>query len=236
MAQNYEKFLDNKETAQKSNKRLNVFIAEYQAYKKQHNKPLKVLDIGCGRNPILAAYKAPDDIYFSCDYYESIALGGDNYHRVDLNKDNLSDVFQGNKFDVIFCGEVMEHLFSPDHLLQEIKKVMHPESILILSTPNLGYYLNRLMLLVGLSPFFLENSSEYKFGRGFRQLGQMNSTEGHIRLFTFRALKEFVLFSGFKIDHIVSSTGPWDFFLDSLVARFSKSLSATNVFVLKIKD
>jgi len=235
MKQNHKIFLDSRETAQGKNPRLEIFISEYIAYKNLYKKPLKVLDIGCGRNPEIFSSLLSGDVYYGCDFYTSICENISHYKKIDLNEEKLSEKFKGESFDVIFCGEVLEHLFSPDFLICEIKKLMHPDSILILSTPNLGYYLNRLMLLFGISPFFLENSSEYKFGRMTKFMGKMNPTEGHIRLFTYAALKEFVLFYGFEIIKIVPSVGPWAFFIDRLISKISRSLSATNVFVLKLK-
>jgi len=233
MKQNTRVFLKDKETAQKYNPRLAIFISEYKKFKELKGRPLKILDIGSGRNPEIFDFKYNDDKYFACDYYDSIDKEVYLYKRIDLNTENLSELFRSEKFDVVFCGEVIEHLFSPDYLVNEIKKIMHDDGVLILSTPNLGYFMNRVMLLFGISPFFLENSSEYKFGRFFKFFGAMNQTEGHIRLFTFAALKEFIKFHDFKILRIISSVGPWNFFLDKIVAKFSKSLSATNVFILK---
>jgi len=117
--------------------------------------------------------------------------------------------------------------------MREMHKLMHDESILILSTPNLAYYMNRIMLLFGISPFFLENSSVEKLGRKFSFLGQGNPTEGHIKVFTYGALRDLILKEGYRIKDIVSSSGPWNFFLDDIVAKFSKSLSGTNIFVLE---
>ena len=232
--QNSQSFLHNTQTAQGDNRRLDIFIAEYKRYKQEKQRPLKILDIACGKNPVIFNHKFIDDYYVACDYFDSINYAVEQYIQIDLNVESLVQKCKREKFDIIFCGEVIEHLFSPDHLIDELHMLMHNDSILILSTPNLGYYMNRIMLLVGISPFFLENSSEYKFGRRFRFLGQMNKTEGHIRLFTFRALKEFVLFHGFRIVRITSSVGPWNFFLDTFFALVSKSLAATNVFVLRI--
>lgn len=233
--QNPKDFLDSKETAHELNHRLRVFIQEYKDYKKRLNKPLRVLDIGGGRDPKIFEYKFEDDKYYVCDYYDNINKNVDGYKKIDLNTQKLSEIFKNEKFDVIFCGEVLEHVFSPDFLVEEIKKLMHIDSILIISTPNFGYYMNRIMLLFGISPFFLENSSEFKFGRKFKFLGNMNSTEGHIRLFTHDALKEFYTYYNFKIEKIIGTTGPWKFFLDVLISKIIKSLSASNVFVLKIK-
>jgi len=233
MRQNYKNFLSHKETAHNINARLRIFICQYKRYKKLHKRPLKILDIGCGKNPEIFGHIFKEDKYYACDYYDSINKKIYSYQQIDLNVEDICKKFLYEKFDVIFCGEVIEHLFSPDYLVVKIRKMMKANSILILSTPNLGYYMNRIMFLFGLSPFFLENSSEYKFGRIFKFLGNRNGTEGHIRLFTFNALREFLSYYHFDIIKIISSTGPWEFFLDRVVSKFSPSLSATNIFVLK---
>ncbi len=85
--------------------------------------------------------------------------------QIDLNRESLASKLDGSTYDVVFCGEVIEHLFSPDALLRDVKTLMTHESVLVLSTPNLGYWVNRLLLLAGVSPLYLENSAETKLGR-----------------------------------------------------------------------
>lgn len=230
--QNYNNFLKNRETAQNLNNRLKIFINEYANHRRKHNHPLKILDIGCGKDPQILNFVSREDLYSTCDYYESINKQVYSYKQVDLNCEKLSEKFPNQKFDVIFCGEVIEHLFSPDYMLAEIKKLMHKDSILILSTPNLGYYVNRLMLLVGISPLYLENSSEYKLGRKFRIFGQGNTPEGHIKVFTYGALLDLFKIQKFTIIKTISCS-TWSFFLDKFISKFSKSLAAANVFILK---
>jgi len=229
---NHKEFYSKMNTAQLFNDRLKIFIDEYIKYHNKHLHALKLLDIGCGKNAELGNYIIKDDYYFACDFYDTIDVKIGNYTKVDLNEDNLSEVYDNQKFDVIFCGEVIEHLFSPDNLIEEIKKIMHSESILILSTPNLAYYLNRILLFFGISPLYLENSSEVKLGRKFKFLGQYNKTEGHIRLFTYGALIDFFKLKRLKIIKIIP-TYTWSFYPDKIIARFSKSLSQNNVFILK---
>jgi len=228
--QNYRDFLTNRKTANSFSKRLSIFVNIYKKY--HQGKKLNILDIGCGDNVELYKYKIKGDFYTGCDFYPQIKTPIDEYVQIDLMAEDLSKKLKMKKYDVIFCGEVIEHLFSPDHLLTEVKKIMHSESILILSTPNLGYYVNRLMLLFGISPLYLENSSEYKLGRKFNFLGQGNLTEGHIKVFTYGALLD--LFKMEKLDIVQTiSCSTWNFFLDGLIAMFSKSLAATNIFALK---
>lgn len=229
---NSQQFLAKRQTASPYDNRLKIFIEEYRKYKEKHKKPITILDIGCGKDVFLHEFVDKKDKYYGCDYYSKINVKLTEYRRIDLNEESLAKVFSRKKFDVIFCGEVVEHLFSPDDLIDEIKSLMTSKSILIFSTPNLGYYMNRILLLFGISPLFLENSSEKKLGRKFSFLGQGNLTEGHIRLFTYGALIDFFKMKKLKIIN-VRSTYIWNFWPDKVVSRFSKSLSADNVFVLK---
>lgn len=233
---NSREFLNNNQTASGFSPRLKVFVTEYLKYKSNQKRELNILDIGCGHNCELLRFSAKDDKYYACDFYKKLNVEIENYNQIDLNEENISDKFENIKFDVIFCGEVIEHLFSPDRLLEEIKKLMHSESILLLSTPNLAYLPNRIFLLFGISPLFLENSSELKLGRKFKFLGQMNKTEGHIRLFTYGAIKDLIKLKHFKIDKVIS-TPSWNIFnLDKIICFFSKSLAPNNVFILKKSD
>ncbi|MCX6319811.1 MAG: class I SAM-dependent methyltransferase [Bacteroidetes bacterium] len=52
----------------------------------------------------------------------------------DANK--LEDVPLNRTFDVIVCGELIEHITNPGLMLEGIKRFMHPDSILIITTPN----------------------------------------------------------------------------------------------------
>lgn len=229
---NPQQFLEKIETATTYDGRLKIFAREYLNYKKTHKKPLKILDIGCGNNVELAAIKIKTDKYYGCDFFKKIDTKIDVYKSIDLNKDKLDEKFKNVKFDVIFCGEVIEHLFSPDHLLDEIKQLMHKRSILILSTPNLGYYINRILLLFGISPLYLENSSEFKLGRRFGFLGQKHKTEGHIKVFTYGALKDLFNIKRLKIVKVIP-TNVWNFWPDIIIGKIFNSLSPDNIFILR---
>jgi len=230
---NSKEFLSKRETATTDlTPRLKIFVEEYLNYKQLINKPINILDIGCGRVCLLFKYKKKEDKYYGCDFFKEIDVKIDNYTPIDLNEEKLSDKYKDEKFDVIFCGEVLEHLFSPDSLLDEIKELMHDNSILILSTPNLAYYANRIMLLFGISPLFLENSSEVKLGRKFKIIGQFNKTEGHIKVFTYGALKDLFKMKRLKIIKI-KSVPVWNNIFDRIICIISRSLSANNVFILK---
>lgn len=48
----------------------------------------------------------------------------------------LEEVQLDDKFDVIVCGELIEHIENPGLMLDGIKRFMHDESILVITTPN----------------------------------------------------------------------------------------------------
>jgi SAM-dependent methyltransferase len=213
--------------------RLRIFLSEYLRYRSSSRRDLVVLDVGCGKNAVLSAYKVAGDTYHACDFPEQVHGDVDHYWSVDLNVESVAETAPaGTRYDVVFCGEVVEHLFSPDALLRDLRALLKPAGVLILSTPNLAYYVNRLLLLVGISPLFLENSAEAKLGRKTRLLGQNNPTEGHIRLFTYGAIKDLIGRERFVIDRVRPTT-IWNFPPDRVVCRFSRSLAPSNVFVLR---
>lgn len=233
----HQEFLEERDTAPPSLiRRLEVVLTEYRRYRAAANRDLHLLDVGCGRNAVLSRHKASSDVYHGCDFPQRINVDIDHYWSLDLNTTSIAETAPTDtRYDVIFCGEVVEHLFSPDAVMRDMRELLLPDGILIFSTPNLGYYINRLLLLVGISPLYLENSAERKLGRKTRLLGQNNPTEGHIRLFTYGAVKDFIAKEGFEIER-VTPTITWNFPPDRVVCRFSRSLAPNNVFVLTHRD
>jgi hypothetical protein len=214
--------------------RLEVFVAEYRAQRARQGRPLTVLDVGCGVHAELAEAVADDDRYVGVDFPERIEARVE-YVRADLNRDSLAELLGEQRFDVIFCGEVVEHLFSPDDLLDDLHRLLAPEGIVVLSTPNLAYWANRLLLLAGFSPLFLENSSRAKLGRRLRLLGQGSETQGHVRLFTYDALRELAQRSGFRVVR-ATAVQVWNSPIDRLICRVSHRLAPDNVLVLAHAD
>jgi SAM-dependent methyltransferase len=94
--------------------------------------------------------------------------------------------------DVVIMSELIEHLVDPDGAVAEVRRVLRPGGSLLLSTPNLAAWYNRGLLAAGIQPVFSEVSLRGVFGRPGRVVA------GHLRLFTRRALTEFLTASGFR--------------------------------------
>jgi hypothetical protein len=59
-----------------------------------------------------------------------------NYEAYFADVMKLESVEIGKTFDVIICGELIEHVENPGLMLDGIKKFMNLESLLIITTPN----------------------------------------------------------------------------------------------------
>ena len=112
----------------------------------------------------------------------------------DLNSDRLP--FQDNYFDLVLLSEVIEHLVNPDNALKEAHRVLKSNGILIVTTPNLSSWMNRVYLLFGYQPPDAETSTQVRVGNPWRD----GSLSGHIRPFTVRALKELLIHYGFSVE------------------------------------
>ncbi len=97
-------------------------------------------------------------------------------------------------------GELIEHVFSPDDLLREARRIVKPGGYLFLTTPNLASWFNRASLLFGYQPIFTEVSAEANAGHIINLTGH---PAGHIRMFTYRALKEVIERNEWKIEKAI---------------------------------
>ncbi len=106
--------------------------------------------------------------------------------------------FESNSFDLVLMAEVLEHVVKPDRALDEVRRVLRPRGYLVLSTPNLACLPNRVLLALGIQPLFSEVSEERVMGRRLAVFGQGGQPVGHLRLYTKRALLEFLDSRGFR--------------------------------------
>jgi SAM-dependent methyltransferase len=92
----------------------------------------KVLDFGAGST----YYK--NQLLKYCDFY----TGFDKLletEGLDVIADGYFLPFKEEKFDVVFCSQVLEHIAYPEKILKTINKVLKKNGILILTVPHLSY-------------------------------------------------------------------------------------------------
>ena len=96
--------------------------------------------------------------------------------------------------DVVIMSELIEHLVDTDAAVDEARRVLRPGGVLLLSTPNLAAWFNRGLIGLGIQPVFSEVSLRGIYGRPGHEV------VGHLRLFTRRALVEFLTDRGFECE------------------------------------
>jgi 2-polyprenyl-3-methyl-5-hydroxy-6-metoxy-1,4-benzoquinol methylase len=162
----------------------------------------KLLDIGCGDGSFIIKFEKCCMLFgvdISQKAVEKAKKAGISAFKVDVSCEKLP--FNDEFFDIVYMGDVIEHLINPDHAVHEVGRVVKSKGFLVLSTPNLASWLNRLLLFLGMQPMFSEVSTVRHFGRlHMRKIQMGHSTPvGHLRLFTNRALKEFLSYHRFKV-------------------------------------
>ncbi|MFF9216377.1 class I SAM-dependent methyltransferase [Streptomyces viridosporus] len=162
-----------------------------------HGGPRTVLDIGCGDGsaattaaPFLRGHRLVG-VDWSQDALARARTRLPYAVRGELTGGGLP--FASASADAVLFSEVLEHLVDPDAALDEIRRVLRPGGHLMLSTPNLAAWYNRVLLLAGVQPVFSEVSLRGIHGRPGTEV------VGHLRLYTARALREFVAASGFTV-------------------------------------
>jgi SAM-dependent methyltransferase len=131
--------------------------------------------------------------------------------------------FASGSFDVVVAGEVIEHVPNPDLMLAEIRRILRPQGRLVLSTPNIVSWANRVLVPLGIQPLFTETSSEVHLGRRWKVLGQGNQVQGHLKVFSHRALAELLHRSGFTVGSVMGMPAefpPPALWVDRFCARF----------------
>lgn len=91
----------------------------------------RMLDFGCGNKPYKDLIKV--DEYIGLDIEES-GHDSTNYD-VDVYWDGKTIPFENNYFDSILSSEVLEHVFEPDNILQELNRVCKKGGKLVLTVP-----------------------------------------------------------------------------------------------------
>lgn len=160
-------------------------------------RPGSTLDLGCGRG-FLLDHLADAGLsgLVGVDVFDDVESPRWDYRRGDVTERLPAD---DASVECVIAGEIIEHVPNPDDLLREIRRVLVPGGLLVLSTPNLVSWANRILVPLGVQPLGTETSSEIALGRRHRVLGQGNQVQGHLKLFTHHALSEILERYGFTV-------------------------------------
>jgi SAM-dependent methyltransferase len=164
----------------------------------------KILDLGCGQGELSSSIRSllPGADIVGVEW----SLSGCRRAQergilvVQASVDGLDLPFSSDAFNAVIIKEVIEHLVDTDQVLTEARRVLVPGGLLLVSTPNLAAWFNRILLLMGVQPVFSEVSLKGVYGR------PGSDPVGHLRLFTKRALVELLVAHGFAEVGVLGAT------------------------------
>ncbi len=193
----------------------------------------RILDLGCGDGCFLAQFSDLDLHGFDLSVNQ-LKKAQVRLPKAHFTQGSLAQPFpfENNYFDAIYCGEVLEHLVNTDHFVKEAYRVLKPGGVLTMTTPNLFAWYNRLFMLIGISPLFLEYSTEDS-SLGYGLLKRFKASDqpvGHLRIFHPEAFREIQTKYGFQ--DLRLSSARFEYlpksirWIDDFVSRCSISLGS----------
>lgn len=117
------------------------------------NRDSEVLDLGAGRLPYKAIINKYSDKYYSLDFVET-------HPDLDYIGTTSKTGLESGRFDLLFCNQVLEHVPDPLESFREIKRVLKPGGIAIISTPFLMELHNEPYDYYRYTKYALKNLSE----------------------------------------------------------------------------
>lgn len=199
----------------------------------------KILDVGCGDGFITAKLGESTGARMSGVDISKYALRAAKQRGIEAKFANLDSgriPFADGCFDAVFCGDVLEHVFDTEHLLGEVKRVLKPGGFTVISVPNVAAWYNRIIMLFGFIPVWVESASVHYVGNPF-----MDSGMGHIKAFTKRSALQLLALCGFRMVDVAGSPvrgyGRWNDIVEGMWNRadglFSRLPSLSSLIIIK---
>lgn len=142
------------------NKKKHFLLEKIVNIMSTHNRG-KLLDLGCGDGK---TGKMLLDLGFSVSACDMDRDRFEFHDIIEFKECNLNNQlpYDDNTFDYVIFMEVIEHLYNPDFVVHEIRRVLKNGGHLILSTPNILNIRSRLRFLFeGSFDFFREPTLDY---------------------------------------------------------------------------
>ncbi len=162
----------------------------------EHHPPANLLDLGCSGGLLSERIRALGHRVTGVDVLEIEGVRDrvDKFIQADLDHGLPSEVAEAGPYDVVVCGDILEHVRQPEKLLESVRGLLAPGGILIASVPNFGHWYARTRTVLGLFDY--------------DQRGVLDN--GHVRFFTRRSLLRRLRNAGFNVVRLEATGLPLD--------------------------
>lgn len=118
-------------------KHMDAVSAALAEISERHGGKRDFLDVGCGDGTRTIVFDDGTRVVNGCDFKDRLAPSARGRVRLltaDILKDGLP--YEDSSFDMLLSFDVIEHLPDPDALLHEMRRVLKPGGVMVISTPN----------------------------------------------------------------------------------------------------
>jgi 2-polyprenyl-3-methyl-5-hydroxy-6-metoxy-1,4-benzoquinol methylase len=145
----------------------------------------RVLDVGCSSGYLARPLVGRGCTVVGIELDEAAAAGAREVCEEVLvgDAETLELPFAPGSFDVVLCGDLVEHLRDPQRFLERVRPLLRGDGRLVLTTPNVANWSIRLALLAG----------RWRY----TERGILDRTHAH--LFTRKTLTEALETAGYRI-------------------------------------
>lgn len=126
------------------------------------------------------------------------------YIKFDLTKlSKLQLPLENNSFDIVYAGELIEHIIDVKPLFREIRRVLRNSGFFILTIPNIASLLNRFLLLIGKPPRWCATTEQYIYLLG-KKIGLPTNSE-HVKDFTMETIIDLLKRHKFRVEKVIGT-------------------------------
>lgn len=150
----------------------------------------RVLELGCSSGHMAKVFRLHGCQVIGLEMDPVAAASAREFcemvYEVNLDQADWPEALKDQaKFEVIVAADVLEHLRDPRACLGHLRRLLHDDGVLIVSTPNIAHG--------GVIASLMQGSFQY------RETGLLDRT--HIHFFTENSLREVLKEEGFSVGH-----------------------------------
>lgn len=148
-----------------------------------NREPMRILDLGCAGGHLAAELRKQGHTVVGIDVekHEGVQERVDEFILRDLDQ-GIGDSVEG-PFDIVLAADVLEHVRTPELLLEETRDLLAPGGVMLACVPNFGHWYARMRVLTGTF--------------AYERRGILDA--GHVRFFTKRTFEKMVREEGFTV-------------------------------------
>lgn len=157
-------------------------------------KPLRILEIGCGCGALMGHLKSkyPNAKMYGIELIPEVAAVASGMGTVLCgNVEEMDFPWEDEWFDYIIMGDVLEHLMNPENVLRKFRRYLKADGHIIGSMPNVKHY-SVIIPLLKINTFTYTDS------------GILDRT--HVKMYTGTEIQRLVMKSGYAMEMLCSKT------------------------------